>query len=626
MLQILRHSVGSMVIKVLFGLLVLSFAAWGIGDIFNPTSPTQPVASAGDSEISQRDFLQALQTQESQLRSQGLDVDQLRQFGLADQVLNGLVNRALYEAEATELGLAATDDIVGRIIRDNPAFQNSAGEFDRARYEIALANRGFLPQYYETVLRRDIIVSTLVGTVNAGVDVPNTIAKDILTWRDETRDALVARLPIDKTSDVGEPSDADLQAFYDERQELFRAPEYRKITYVGISPVDLAKTIEVGDEQLKEAYEQRKQEFSTPERRKVLQMLLPSEDAAKQAAEAIRGGRNFIEVGQEMAGMSENDLTLGTLSKSEIPDEGVAEAAFSLASGEVSDPQEGIFGWFIVTTPEIVDASIQPFEEVSDELAQSLAHDEAIDLAYTLSNDLDDKIAGGATIEEAASELNLPVQVFEAVDRAGQNEDGQSVDGLPQYPAFLQFAFETENGLDSLMQDDGSDGFFILRVDGVTESRLRDLDEVRSDVVGLWQDDARRKATQEKAEAIVAKVNDGASLEQAVSDYNLTVETVESVTRGGENATGVAVPAPLVSALFTLETGKAAQAYAGDNFAISVLTNINAPEAENAALDTLKANLANGISNDLVAQFNAALRDKHSVTVNRTLLDSLLQN
>lgn len=626
MLQILRHSVGSMVIKVLFGLLVLSFAAWGIGDIFNPTSPSQAVASAGDSEITQQDFLQAMRNQEAQLRAQGLDVEQLRQFGLADQVLSGLVNRALYEAEANEMGLAATNEVISRVIRENPAFHNAAGEFDRARYEVALANRGYRPQYYESILRRDIIVSTLVGTVNAGVEVPDVLAEDILTWRDETRDAVIARLPIDKSAEVGTPTEEEIQAFYDERKELFRAPEFRQITYVGISPDDLAKSIEISDSQAQEAYEQRKAQFTTEERRKVLQMLLPDEETANEAVEALRSGRDFVEVGQELADMSESDMELGTVTRNELPDDNVANAAFSLAEGEFSEPKEGFFGWFIVTTPEVQDENVRPFADVADQLKQDLAKNEAVDMAYDLSNDLDDMIAGGATIEEAAKELNLSVKTFEAIDRTGKNKSGSDVKDLPSHSVFLKFAFETEEGLDSLMQEDGKDGFFILRVDGVTESRIKELEEVRDEVVRLWQKDARRQLTREKAEEIVAAVNAGARLENAVSDYNLSVEKVEEVTRQGDNPTGAAIPAPLVSELFELKQGKAAQAYAGDSFAIAALNEVNVPEQSGEKIDALKTNLANGMANDLVAQFNAALRDKHAVSVNRALVDSLLQN
>lgn len=626
MLQILRHSVGSMVIKVLFGLLVLSFAAWGIGDIFNPTSPSQEVASAGDTEISQQDFLQAMRNQEAQLRAQGLDVEQLRQFGLADQVLSGLVNRALYEAEANELGLAATDEIVGRIIRENPAFQNSAGEFDRARYEVTLANRGYRPQYYESVLRRDVIVSTLVGTVNGGVSVPNALAKDIYKWREETRDALIAHLPINQNADVGMPTEEEIKNFYEDRKELFRAPEYRKITYVGISPEALAETIELDESQIKDAYEQRKDEFTTPERRKVLQMLLPDQETAQQALDAIQDGGDFIEVGKDLAGMSEKDMDLGTVSRSELPDDSVADAAFSLIEGEVSEPKEGFFGWFIVTTPQVQPQSVRPFDEVADQIRQYLATNEAIDLAYTLSNDLDDKIAGGATIEEAAADLNLPVRVFEAIDRTGKDESGSAVKDLPKAPNFLKFAFETDEGLDSLMQDDGQDGFFILRVDGVTESRIKDLQEVRIEVVELWQQDARRKLARSNAEEVVAKVDAGASLKEVIAAYNVEVTSVEDITREGQNPSGVAVPAPLVSDLFALEKGKAATAFAGNSFAIAALTNVDTPELQGEAIDSLKANLANGMANDLIAQFNAALRDKHTVSVNRPLVDSLLQN
>ena len=625
MLQVMRNSVGSWTAKIILLLLVGAFAMWGVPTDFSFSS--QAVIEAGGQEVRPAEFDQMYRAQVNQLRQQGVDPEIIPREMIANQVIGQLQNRILFEAEASALGVTTSDEILRRDTHELESFQNPDGVFSRDIFQSVLFRAGLNENQYFHTRKRELVVSTLVDAIDSSAQAPAPLASALFEYLRETRDISYVRLPINDKAELAPATEDSINAFYDERKEAFRAPEYRTLTYVEIAPSKLAESLEPSAERIQEAYDQRMAQFTSPERRTVLQMLLPDEETARKAHEALSQGKSFEDVAAEFAGMTASDINLGTMTRSELPDETLAESTFSLSPNTFSEPGEGLFGWYIVQVTGIEAETIQSLADVSGMLKRELAREEANQLAYDLSQDFDDKIGAGATLEEAAAALNLEARKVEALDRDGNDKSGKTITGLPGGDSFYRFAFETEEGLDSFMQENGDDGFFILRVDQVEASRIKSLDEVRDDVVALWEADARRKQTEEAADKLVGQLNDGSgrSLAEQAAQMELEVLTAAGLNRLTENnASGL--PAPLVSELFDIETGKAASAYAGDGYVVAVVDEVKVPDVTvNAdAVASLQNNIANGMRNDLLAQYVAALRNKHDLSVNHTLINQLL--
>ncbi|HEX9790628.1 MAG TPA: SurA N-terminal domain-containing protein, partial [Kiloniellales bacterium] len=136
-----RNILTKIVVFVLFGMLILSFVVWGVGDIVRTPSQVVAVAEVGDVQIDEREFRRTLSRELNRLSARlgtRLDADQARALGIVDQVLGQMVGRALFDQKAQELGMVVTKEQIGRRISQEPAFQNTLGEFDRNRFAQAL--------------------------------------------------------------------------------------------------------------------------------------------------------------------------------------------------------------------------------------------------------------------------------------------------------------------------------------------------------------------------------------------------------------------------------------------------------------------------------------------------------
>src|SRR5690606_4087552 len=265
----------------------------------------------------------------------------------------------------------------------------------------------------------------------------------------------------------------------------YAAPEYRKISYIKLEPEDIADPAAIAEDEVRASYERTKARFTTPERRTIEQVVFADEDAAQAALARIRAGTPFEEVvaaeGKTMA-----DALLGTFEKERVADAAIADAAFALGEGEVSDVVTGAFGPILLRVTAVTPQEVKPFEEVESTVRQELALDEATRLLLEVHDAYEDARAAGDSMAEAAAKQRLEVVTVEAVDRGGRTPEGTILTDLPQSNALLAEAFESEPGMENPAINIGSIGYLFYEVDGVTPARERTLDEVRDRVAADW--------------------------------------------------------------------------------------------------------------------------------------------
>ncbi|MGH6948966.1 MAG: peptidyl-prolyl cis-trans isomerase, partial [Kiloniellales bacterium] len=478
-----RNFLAKVVTFVLFGLLILSFAIWGIGDVFRGATGGTTIVEAGPVEIDQRVYERELARSVNQLSAQfggQIDRRQLLSFGIGDQVLAQLVGRAVIDAEAQELGLVVTDAMVTDVLTDASAFGDGQGGFNRAAFAQYLFRTQQSEEEYLASLRGQILRSNLTGALTGGLATPEVLARRLFDYREETRIAQYLRLDTAAFADeVPAPEEAALAAFYEENTASFMAPERRQLTYLRIDPEELTEEIAVSEEAIAEAYAARLHELSTPERRHLEQLLFDDRAAAQAAAERIAGGADFAALAGELKLGAPIDL--GTLARDELEQASpaLAEAAFGVAAGEVAGPVESPLGWHLVKVLAVEAGKEPTLDELRETLKHDLARADAVEAVISLANRLDDTLGGGATLEEAGPRLGLAVHEIPAVDRQGNDVNGQPLADLPPGDVFLQTAFELGAGEESLLTETERGGYFVVRVDDVTASAPRPLEEVR---------------------------------------------------------------------------------------------------------------------------------------------------
>jgi peptidyl-prolyl cis-trans isomerase D len=314
---------------------------------------------------------------------------------------------------------------------------------------------------------------------------------------------------------------------------------------------------------------------------------------------------------------------LGATAKKELLFE-LADAAFALAAGAVSVPLESPRGWLILRVTSI-DPPIEPiFEELREKLASDLAIRNAIESMTSIANQLDDELAAGASLEEAARALALTPRRIEAIDRRGRNPAGEPVAGLPA-GRFLEVAFETETGRESLLTETPNGDYFILRVDSVTPEQLRPLDEVRTEVTELWRGAQRAKLAREKAEALAERIQSGNEFATAATEAGLTVAQTKPVTRFETAA--ARTPSPTLAAkLFQIVVGEVTTAPAAGGHLVAKLIQVVAadPYSDPDTVAAVRESLVGALRGDLLEQFMTTMRGEYGVEIKKRALNDLL--
>lgn len=621
MLSSLREHASSWIFKVLLGLLIVSFGIWGIGDIF--LGERDPVVSkVGGVNITVTQLNQAFREEirrAQSMVSQPLDTDQAKQLGLLDSALQRMQDNILFSLGSRDLGIVVSDDVLRQEIAREQAFHNPQGQFDPTIFQQVLAASGFTEQSYIQRLRLDLATTRLAGAVTANVPVPSQMLDALYKYHAEQRVAEYVTVPKSDGSNVGTPSDEELQSFYRDHPDQFTAPELRSAVVLRLDPKLMAKDADVSDERVKQEYDTRIAEFTVPDRREVEQAVFADEAAAAAAAKAASGGKAFADAVREASAGRVSVVKLGTVEKSDLVAD-VAGPAFATRVGGVSAPVKSPLGWHVIRVVREDKGRVPPLAEVAPKLKTDIATRTAQDSLYNLSNKLEDELAGGATLDEAGKRLGLPVTTIPRVDARGMDENGQPTP-LASEPNLLRLVFQTAEGQESQVADIGGGAYAVVRVNQITQPQVRPLEDVRADAVAAWQADKRARATRARADAILEKVKGGASLADIAKAEKLAVKTTPAFTRATHDSES-GLPLSLTARVFTLKVGEAALGESNDGVVVARVKEIKAPDPvkDPGTRDQIAETMSRSIGADLMDEFVAGLRDRYTVTVRPDVL------
>jgi peptidyl-prolyl cis-trans isomerase D len=623
MLQAIRSKAGSLVVKGLFAILIVTFGIWGIGDIFRDRGQSTVVATVDGASIGAGALEEALRPAIERMQMQTgtpVDFSQAKKLGVLDEVLGELINESLTQAEAARLKLDVSDAVLRGAILDNPNFRGPNGVFDRSAFNAVLAANHLTEDQYVAELKREIPRSDLLRALSFAAAAPPAMVDRLYRYRAEERIADIVSLKAAAAGDVGQPSEAELKAYYDAHQETFRAPEYRAVTIESLSPSELAQHILVPQAKLEEEYAERQGEFVTPERRDIEQILAPSEAKAKAAAAALAAGKDWREVATTIAGQNPDTIDLGLMTRGELPRE-LAAAAFSLPLNKASAPIRSPLGWHILRVARIEPPQAQSFAEARSKLAAKVAYGEAVDHIYKIADQVDDALAGGASLGEAGTKFGLKKTVVAAIDERGLGPDGKPP-ALPIAPADVaKLAFATDEGQLSRVTETGDNTLYVLRTDKVIPPSIKPLSAVTPAATAAWQAEKRAAAVAAEAAALARSVTPGTRLVTSANVKGLKVETSAPLLRSG--SAGAPVPPALIAKLFAAHPGGVVTATDAQGAYVAQLDTIQVPDKGPAAKAELKQELDAELQFDLGSEFTRGLRLRFPVEVHREVLDRM---
>ncbi len=381
MLTALRRLAGTWPARILFIILVFSFAIWGVGDVVRNFGVETAVATVGGEKIELPEAQAAARREMARIARQlgnRFEPDDNIRRAVAATAIEQLISDRALRVEARRLGLVAPPETVRDAVFAIPGLRGPDGSLSRATLDTLLRQNELSEPQFLNVIAGDILRQQLAGAVRSGAAGPDAITAPLLAWLMERRIAEVVNIPLASIPEPEAPTEAQLRRYQENNPQRFSTPEYREVSIAVVSPAGLSREIEVSDAELQQAYEQRRNQFETGERRALRQAVLPNEEAARALAATWRDGADFASIEQAATAAGGSAADLGLLDRGTMPLPNVAEAAFTAAEGAITDPVQSPFGWHVLKVDRIEPATSRSFAEVRDQLRQEVAHDRAL--------------------------------------------------------------------------------------------------------------------------------------------------------------------------------------------------------------------------------------------------------
>ena len=610
---------GKIIMATVMGVLIISFGVWGIADIFRGFGQST-LAKVGRTEISAEQFRQIYTDRLQQIGRQfgrPLSSEQARALGFDRQVLQQTIAETTLDEEARRLGLGQSNEETLKTIFEDPNFKGVNGAFDPARFQGMIRQLGFSEQRFIAEQRRISLRRQIAGSIAGGIEPPKVQMEVLARFQNEQRSIEYVKLGAAQAGTIDPPSPEALAAYFEDRKTLFRAPEYRKISFVAVTPEEIGKWEDVSDEDAKKAFELRRDKLGTPERREIQQIVFPNAEEAAAARSRIASGTSIEDIAKER-GLAPSDVNLGLIAKSVIGDPAIADAAFSLQSGEVSQPEQGRFGFALVKVGKIEPGAEPSYESYAPQIKHDIASERARSKLGELRDKMEDERGGGSSVVEAAQKLGLSAVTIDAVDRSGRMPNGQPAANIPQGLDVVSPAFNSDVGVDN---DPISyrGGYVWYDIVGITPTHERSLDEVKDQVEARWRADQVSSRLRDKATEMVQKLEQGGKLADEATQAGLTVEPAAGFKR---DASLPGLNAGVVAAAFRTAKDAAGQTpdTGANGWIVFRVTDITVPPVELASADMkkLQDNIQRSQVDELLAQYITKLESDIGTSINET--------
>lgn len=535
MMDRLREGVNSIAIKIILGVIILSFVLAGVSS-YLVGGGSNAAAKVDGVKISRNEFEHAYQNERNRMQSQMGDYFSNR---LSDpayvnlfrrSVLDRMINDLLLEEHAKSLGLSISDAQVRKAIVAMPAFQN-AGKFDKDVYNNALQRIGFSPDSFANYMRSEMIRNQLLSAIQGSSFSLNKETQSLANLFLQTREYRAISIDAKNFVDGVHVTDKEVSDYYAAHQDHYARPEEYKLAYLELSADKLKGTIEVSDKDAQAYYQEHIDQFSTEEQRKVSHIQLNGNDkkAAQAILEQIRQGADFATLAKEKSvdkSSAKKGGSLGWLEKGTV-NEKLAEAIFALKNkGDVSELVKSPFGYHIIKLDDIKAPQAKSFTDVKHQVIAAVQEERAADLFYKRQTDLD-KVAF-----ESPNSLDASAK---AISGKVEKTDFISLDKLPKILSGDAVRKALENpevksdGMNSAVIEIGPEDVVVVRVDGVHPETILSLDKVKDQIKAQLIADKAMKAARQVADTVVAGLTKG---DQSVLAANkLTFSKVQTVNR-----------------------------------------------------------------------------------------------
>lgn len=546
MMDNLRAASNHVVLKIILGLIILSFVLTGVGNYLIGGN-SDFAAKVNGQEISRAQLEQAfnnernrqqqmLGEQFSQLASNDGYMQQIRQ-----QALSQLVDQALLDAYIKDLHIDISDDQVKQAIFNQKAFQTN-GKFDNAKYNGLISSMGYSADQYAEALRKQLSNQQLINAVaNTDFMLKGETSK-LVDLVSQKRDIRQATIDVNALVAKQSVTDDEINQYYQQHKSNFMAPEQFRVSYIKLDAASMQQN--PSEAEVQSWYDQHKADYSQPQRNRYSVIQTKTEADAEALLTQLKAGGDFAELAKNksidpISARKGGDM--GWLEPATTPDE--LKNAGLTEKGQMSAVIKSSVGFLIVRLDDIQPEQVKPFAEVQSAVADKVKQEKGVDAFYKLQQ----------KVSEAASNDNESLAGAEQASGLKATETNWfSHDSLPKeldFDAVKQAIFNGglvgQNGAPGNNSDiisvDG-DRAFVLRISEHKAEAVQPLEQVKAQISDTLKHEKAQQQAKAQADKLLADLKAGK--QDALTAAGLTLSAATTVDRNAQD--------PVAQAAFNL--------------------------------------------------------------------------
>ena len=546
-----KSTVGT-AIMVLFVLAIM--ASFALADVQSYISgglgTPGALAEVGDEAITERELSAAMQRRLAEVRQQNPEADYSSLSEDFVPVLNSLIQSRALQAFARNHDLHLSKRLIDAEIVQIPGTRGLDGKFSQAAYEAFLQQQRMTDAEVRDLIRTGLASRLLLGPAAANARIPVGVATPYASMLLEAREAEIAIIPAERfAAGVPQPTDADIQRFYQENGSRYMVPEQRVLSIARIGPAQVAK-VAATDQEIAAYYDANQALYGGKGIRTLTQVIVQSEAEARALAQRARSGGS----------LGPRAATLANKTREQIADinEGVAAAAFAAREGEVVGPIRSDLGWHVIKVETVRTEAGRPLSAVRGEIAAQLTAEKRKETLTDLVTRVEDNIADGASFAEAVRAAGITATRTPAITAGGVARSQPSFKLPEELAPAVRAGFDLGEGDEPVVETLAGDaGYALVGVESIVAAAPAPLTSIRDQVAADWKAKQARDRARAAAGAIAAKVAQGTELSAAVAGAGVALSAPEKLARRRIELSqfGGNVP-PAIGMMFSLAEGR----------------------------------------------------------------------
>ena len=612
-------------------LIALAFAAGDIGNTgtFGGLSGTNSVAVVGDEDVTTAELREATTNALRQVQSENptTTIDSFLAEGGLKQVLDTLLDRAAVTEFGKMLGLRAGTNLINSEIQMIPAFRGPDGNFSDDVYRATLRGQGLTDQIVREDLADGLIARQVLIPAVFGAKLPDSMVPRYVSQLKERREGSIGIIPAAAYAPDADPTDKQLQAFYQKNKADFRRPERRTIRYAEFGPDAVSANIEPTDAEIAQRYKANASAYAAREERTFTQVIVPTKQAAESFSKRIADGASIGQVAEE-AGLE--TASIGPVTKEDLArstNSAVADSVFAAADGGVAKVARSPLGYHVVRIDNVKRTSARTLDQVRSEIADELRAEKQRTALTELAANVESRVNSGESLSDIAKGLKLDVKTTEPLLASGAVFNGARGERAPDIVMpLVATAFQMREGKPQIAEVRPGEAFALFEASEITGSATPPLKEIRDEVVDGWKLAEGAKEAKKAADRILKRVREGSSLAEAVRAEKKPLPGVQQVNVSREELMQQQGSPPL-ALMFAMSANSAKRlAASGDaGYYLVSLDKITAGKVEkdDPLIKQAATGYGNILSRELGDQLRIAIRKEVGVERNPDAIETV---